>query len=488
LTLIYNARLIDAGKDFHGAVLVADDGTIAAVMETTGADVPDIDCADGIDAVELIDAENGILMPSFIDMHVHFRYPGQSAKEDLISGSKAAVHGGYGCVVLMPNTSPVVSDVATALDIEDKVADTGLLRAFQTMSITKGFSGNDISHLDDLNHEMAKRIPVISEDGKDVASPDVMKAAMEKCAAAGVMVSCHCEEPSLVPEARRLREARDFAGAERVLAKAEDDCTERNLQLAAEAGCDIHIAHCSTAQSLNYVRAAKAQLRKLSAAGQFTANVQPAADVQVTAAGAAEGADVQLTAAVAAEGARSAAGSDAATGRDRLRPRRVTCEVTPHHFGLSYEMPGMDCQLVNPPLRSEDDREACIAAILDGTADVISTDHAPHTDADKAAGACGFTGIETAFAASYTTLVDGGYISMRNLSRLMSAKPAELLGLNCGLLEAGREADLVLVDEGEWVVDTGKFESKGKFSPLQGQPLKGRVLRTWFRGKTVYQA
>ncbi len=430
MTLIYNARLVDAGKDMHGALLVADDGTIAAVMETTGDGVPELDCADGMDAVELIDAKNGILMPSFIDMHVHFRYPGQSAKEDLISGSKAAVHGGYGAVVLMPNTSPVVSDADLALDIEKKVADTGLLRAFQTMSITKGFSGNDISHLDALNADMAKSIPVISEDGKDVASAEVMKAAMKKCAAAGVMVSCHCEEPSLVPEAKRLREARDFAGAERVLAKAEDECTLRNLQLASETGCNIHIAHCSTAKSLEYVREAKA----------------------------------------------------AATGN------HVTCEVTPHHFGLSYEMPGMDCQLVNPPLRSEADRKACIAAILDGTADVISTDHAPHTAEDKAGGACGFTGIETAFATSYTTLVAGGYITMSRLSELMAAKPAELLGLNYGILEAGREANLVLVDEEEWTVDSALFASKGKFTPLQGKTLKGRILQTWFQGKTIYKA
>ncbi len=432
MTLIYNAHLVDAGHDFHGAVLIGNDGLITSIQRTELASVPEVAC--GTESLELVDAKNAILMPSFTDMHVHFRYPGQSAKEDLISGSKAAVHGGYGCVVLMPNTSPVVSDVAMALDIEDKVMDTGLLRAFQTVSITRGFSGNDISHLDDLDADVAKRIPVISEDGKDVASAEVMKAAMEKCAEAGVMVSCHCEEPSLVPEAKRLRDAKDFAGAERVLAKAEDDCTLRNLQLAAEVGCDIHIAHCSTAQSLQYVRNAKAAAKE-------------------------------------------------ATGGNR-----VTCEVTPHHFGLSYEMPGMDCQLVNPPLRSETDRQACITAILDGTADVISTDHAPHTDADKAAGACGFTGIETAFATSYTTLVTGGYITMSKLSELMAGRPAQLLGLNCGVLEAGREANLVLVDENEWVVDTALFASKGKFSPMQGKTLKGRILRTWFQGKTVYQA
>ncbi len=431
-TLIKNVRLVDRNTDSKGFVLIRDSRLFAVCPDDTGklgtffASHPEISQQETL----VIDGRGLTLMPAFIDMHVHFRYPGQTQKEDLYSGTKAAVAGGYSAVVLMPNTTPVTSSVEDARLTNDKIKGYGMIDSFQTISITKGFSGNDISHLDSLTEDNAKEFPVITEDGKDVLEDSVMLSAMKKVAPLGTIVACHCEDPALVPEARALRNARDFAGAEKVLARAEDSYTERNIDLALSAGCRIHICHCSTALSLDAVRQAKK--------------------------------------------------TDA--GR-----KLVTCEVTPHHLGLTCDDPRTSCELVNPPLRPESDRQAVIQAILDGTADVISTDHAPHTMQDKADGACGFTGIETAFAVCCDTLVKPGTITLKKLSELMSARPAQILGLKRGLLKEGYPADFVLVDPDlEWTVDSAQFFSKGRYSPFDGQKLTGRVEATWYDGKMVY--
>ncbi len=431
-TAINNVRLVDKDTDTQGFVILKDSKLFAVCQGKIGKKGRSLKkyIGNSQNQTDIIDGRGLTLMPSFIDMHVHFRYPGQTQKEDLRSGTKAAVAGGYSAVVLMPNTSPVVSSVEDARLTNDKIKGYGIIDSFQTISITKGFSGNDISHLDGLTEDNAGEFPVITEDGKDVLEDSVMLSAMQKVAPLGTIVACHCEDPALVPEARALRNARDFAGAEKVLAKAEDTYTKRNIDLALSAGCRIHICHCSTAVSLDAVREAK----------------------------------------------KTEAGKNL-----------VTCEVTPHHLGLTCDDPRTSCELVNPPLRPENDRQAVIQAILDGTADVISTDHAPHTMQDKAEGACGFTGIETAFAVCCDTLVKPGTITLQKLSELMSARPAQILGLKRGLLKEDYAADFVLVDpDAEWTVDSSKFLSKGKYSPFDGQKLTGRVEATWFEGKMVY--
>ena len=479
-TLIVNARLVDAGMDCTGSLLVAG-GLIAGVFpdeveyasgSLSGAECVDkasaafktcgalsaAECASGSlsgasstdEAVSafkaaggtVIDAHGLAVMPAFVDMHVHFRDPGQTQKEDIISGSDAAAAAGTGTVVLMPNTAPVVSSGELALANNKKAADTGKVRAIQVVSITRGFDGKDTTHIDEALacYEKARGtaesafvppVPVFSEDGKDVADEAVMRSAMKKIAAAGAIVSCHCEEPSLVPAARDLRSQKKFAEAEKVLADAENSCTERNIQIALETGCRIHIAHASTAVALEAVRRAK----------------------------------------------------QSESGR-----ALVTCEVTPHHLGLSQDMSGFESELVNPPLRPEADRKAVLAAIVDGTADVISTDHAPHTMQDKADGACGFTGLETAFAVCNETLVQSGLITLSKLSSLMSAKPAELLGLKAGRLVPGYAADLVFADCGQkWTVEPASFKSRGKYTPLAGKTLTGRIVKTLHAGKVVYE-
>ena len=435
-TLIYNASLVDRDICSQGAILI-ENGLIKSVFLGDYSTIESVQ--DLCPKATLFNADKRALLPSFIDMHVHFRYPGQEQKEDLDTGLSAAVAGGFGTVVLMPNTNPVVSSAELAENIKSEAEAKGLCEVFQTMSLTRDFEGSDTSHLDEIASE---KIPVITEDGHDVESAAVMSEAMEKAAKNGVIVSCHSEDVSLAAAAKPYRakaialmkqdnpEASDeidenLSDANALLALAEDIATERNIELARFTGCRVHIAHCSTARSIDAVRRAK---------------------------------------------------------REGIL---VTAEVTPHHFALTDSDDHR--ALVNPPLRSERDRIALIEALRDGTADVISTDHAPHTQSDKTNGSPGFVGLETSFAAANTVLVKEEHFSLSKLSALMSARPAEILGLNKGLLLSGMRADLVLVDtEEKWTVCAKDFKSKGKSSVFEGKSLFGKVKTTWFAGKIVY--
>ncbi len=461
--LIRNARLVDAATDSPGSVFIRN-GIIESVClgpEAARRDLP----ADAED-VEIYDAGGAVLMPSFVDLHAHFRDPGYTEKEDLLSASRAAVAGGYGTVVLMANTKPVISTRSAAVAIRGRAAESGLLDVFQTVSLTRDFNGTDISALEELD---SADVPMATEDGREVASASVMLRAMEICARKGVIVSCHCEDPDLAQAARPFREtalrlglpsgvsagsasgssrfdlssrfasltgSADFepvrsnlSQANRLLRLAEDTMTVRNLELAAAASCRVHIAHISTVGSLEAVRKAKA-----------------------------------------------------------VRPQMVTCEATPHHLALNDLIPA----IVNPPLRSEVDRLALVEALSDGTIDAIATDHAPHTAADKEAGAPGFSGIQLSFALCHTVLVRTGRISLSRLSALLSANPAKILGLARGLLKPDYAADLVLVEpDTDWVVapqNASRWFSRGKNTPLAGERLSGKICVTFRRGVKVYQA
>ncbi len=467
--LIVNARLVDRDLDTHGALLVRE-GTIERVFLGQRGVPPEFLPGPGGSSPgspSVLDAAGAVLMPSFVDLHAHFRDPGMTAKEDLVSASRAAAAGGYGTAVLMANTSPPCSDLNAALAVRNRADGIGLIDAFQAVSLTRGFEGSDTSALEALDPAL---VPVASEDGKEVASASVMLEAMRKCALKGVIVSCHCEDPELASAARPFRAralelsrsegspassfadrgetgSADFAetgslssgnvmnsgirenlaAAERLLRLAEDTLTARNIALAGESGARIHVAHVSTRGALDAVREGK-----------------------------------------------------------RLLGDRVTCEVTPHHIALTLAIPA----IVNPPLRPAADRDALIAGIVDGTVDAIATDHAPHTAEDKASGAPGFSGIQTAFAVCNTVLVKTGRISLSRLSALMSARPAEILGLCRGLLRPGYAGDLVLLDpEREWVVrpqDRSVWQSKSINTPFTGSRLSGTVIATFRSGVRVY--
>lgn len=501
-TLIYNVQLVDESMNFAGAVLIVEN-KIRSVFQgyftnsntvTEFAKVVLAEDGYGQDyKLELYDGRGLTLTPAFIDMHVHLRYPGQTAKEDLESGLHAAAAGGYGTIIAMPNTNPVVSSIEMAFDIERKSKEIGLTHMFQTVSITKDFNGEDISHLKSLEKEI---VPVITEDGRDVLSSSVMLEGMSIAAEKGIIVSCHSEDPSLALAAKPHRQKAlqvmkavglsawgtnstddqtdeinldaintidlELTKANDILALAEDTATVRNIMLAKEAGCHIHIAHCSTAVSMNAVRMAKNEL--------YEEAMDYAADEADAAYQAFE------------EGAKFN------PSPKHLSGFKVTCEVTPHHLALCGTDEPYIRALVNPPLRSEADRVALIEALRDGTADVISTDHAPHTLEDKAAGSPGFTGLETAFGICNTVLVKDNQFSPKRLSQLMSGNPARILELKKGLLKPGYDADLTLIDpDEEWIVDSKLFYSKGKATPFEKLKLCGKVHGLFIDGRVVLE-
>ena len=434
--LIYNARLVDATMDKKGFAVIIKGGKIdcfpckQTVKEMLRDENPKI---------EKIDAKGAVLMPSFIDTHAHFRDPGLTQKEDIITGSKAAAKGGFGTVVLMPNTNPVCSSQVMAKENNDKAKKAGFCNVIQSVSITKDFDGKTISHLDKLD---PKVVPVITEDGKEVMDSALMLEAMKKAAAKKIIVSCHCEDPFLAASARPLRmEALKFKAkdpkkaaallnqADEILACAEDSATDRNLRLAKTAGCHIHLCHVSTAHCVKSAELA---------------------------------------------------------AKDGVN---VTYEITPHHIWFESGKAPVIFNIVNPPLRKKDDRLGLIQALKKGKAFCIGTDHAPHTADDKKNGAPGFSGIESVFAVCNTVLCKENKVSLKQLSKLMSANPANLLGLkNKGLLAEGYDADLVLVDvDKKWTVSGADFASKGKFTPLEGKKVTGKVLKTFLAGKIVYE-
>jgi dihydroorotase len=403
--LFRNVRVVDAETDRTADVFV-DGERIAAVM------LPLTARTEGADLV-VVPPAGTVLMPAFVELHAHFRDPGFPEKETLESASLAAVAGGYGTVVCMANTKPVMDSPAEASALKARADALGLVDLYPALSLTLGMAGTDLGGLDALAAaapEERAAVRLLSEDGKDVADDAVLRAAFKKAAGLGLPVSCHC----------------DLDG--------EDRATERALALGAATGASVHIAHCSTAASLEAVRRAKA------------------------------------------------------------RGERVTCEVTPHHLALTEAdaaaLGAAGGGRVNPPLRTEADRLAAVAAVRDGTADAIATDHAPHTAADKSAGAPGFTGLETAFGVCRTVLCGPGGIDLKKLSELLSSAPARILELaDRGLVAPGLRSDLVLVapDE-EWTVDASRFRSRGKNTPYQGRALRGRVRLTLRGGRIVYDS
>lgn len=504
VVLIFNARLLDESMDTPGAVLVTD-GKIRSVFqgyytnsETLEKMARSVLSEDGLEEktpIELHNAHGLTLTPAFIDMHVHLRYPGQTQKEDLNSGLHAAAAGGYGTIVAMPNTNPVVSSIEMAMKIEREAAAIGLTHLFQTVSLTRDFGGEDTSHLDFVEK---KYVPVVTEDGRDVPTSGVMLEAMTKAGEKGLIVSCHSEDMTLGPMAKPFRaealeimkgvglsawgtgdedfdeddeenaEALDridlaLTKANDILALAEDLATVRNIMLAKEADCHVHIAHVSTAVSINAIREAKNELYD-------------------------EEADYNADEADAAYQAFEE-GEKFTPSPKTKKGFSVSCEVTPHHLALCGSDEPYIRALVNPPLRSEDDRVALLEALRDGTVDVISTDHAPHTLDDKAAGAPGFTGLETAYAVCNSVLVKDNQFNPRRLSQLMSAAPARLLGLQKGLLHPGYDADLTLLDpDEEWTVDSSKFYSKGKATPFEGRTVTGKVKFLFIDGRLVFES
>ncbi|MDR1074226.1 MAG: dihydroorotase [Treponema sp.] len=412
--------MVDERIDMMGRVVV-ENGIIKEVAPHDGRAPTHVDA--------IIDGKGLTLLPAFIDLHAHFRDPGFPDKETLESASLAARAGGYATVVCMANTKPPLDTFEAARSLRARSAALGLIDLHPAVALTKGMEGKELSDIKRGLMKQEKRAlhppifdpPLIfSEDGKDVFDDALF---LEACAAAaqfGVPVSCHCDNGGVEAEKAKL------SGEPREVWSRieENNATERALRLGSQAGCALHIAHVSTKEAVAMLRDAK-----------------------------------------------------------RKNPR-VTCEATPHHIALAGETAALlgkeSFGRVNPPLRDEEDRLAVIAGVADGAIDAIATDHAPHAAQDKANGAPGFSGLETAFAVCYTELARSGVISLQKLSSLMSASPARILGLrDRGAIREGLRADLVVVDtEAEWIVDPSLFKSRGKNSAFADKKVFGKTLAT----------
>ena len=394
--LIKNARIVDAAHDFYGDIYI-ENGKIKEISE-------EIIKGD----VETIDALGKVLMPSFIDTHTHFRDPGLTYKEDIETGSKAAVRGGYTGVCLMANTKPIVSDKETLDFVRNRSKEVGLVDVHQCVSVTKDFDGVTLEHLESFKED--KELKAISDDGKGVVSNEAMRRALELTKETGWVVMSHAECPEFSKLDMRL---------------AEDMMTIRDVELAKYTGGRLHMCHVSTVKSMKAIIDAKM-----------------------------DGAD-------------------------------ITCEVTPHHIFLTQDISNYR---VNPTIREKEDVEYIHWAIKHGYVDTIGTDHAPHTKEDKENGAPGMVGLETSFPICYTSLVKHGDISLNKLSEIMSKNGANLLGMNKGTVEIGKDGDLVLVDLDKKIkVDSSKFASKGRNTPYEGMEFYGEVLMTIKSGKIVYK-
>ena len=382
---------------------------------------------------EVIDAKGKYVMPGFIDLHVHFRDPGLTYKEDIVTGAKAAAHGGVTTVCAMPNTSPVVDSVETLNYIIEKANKEAPVHVKQLSCITLGMEGKELVDMEAMHKAGAI---AFSEDGKSVMDVKLYREAMKKAAELGAVVMAHCEDKDLVGKGV-LNEgvASEKYNVPGIPNSVEDIITARDILIAAETGTKLHICHCSTTGTVALMR------------------------------------------------------MDKRLGAD------VTAEVCPHHFTLTdADITEADSNYkMNPPLRTEEDVKALINGLVDGTMSCISTDHAPHSDEEKERffdkAPFGIVGLETSAALTYTALVSTGLMDIMGMAEKMSYNPAHVIGIDkeYGKLSEGAKADIAIFDPSvEWEVKTSEFFSKGHNTPYEGKVLKGKVTNTIVDGRVVY--
>lgn len=421
--LIRNGRVIDPGQGIsETADLLVEGGRIAALARGIAAQP----------GQEVIDASGMVVCPGFVDLHCHLREPGFEDKETIATGTRAAAAGGFVAVCCMANTDPPIDSRAVVELVKEKAAREGVVQVFPLGCVTRGRKGKEICDLAEL---ASAGVVAFSDDGDPVADSKVMQRALEQSRALGLSIVAHCEDKALsrggvVNEGRVSLEL----GVKGIPAKAEEAMVSRDLALAKLTGARLHIAHVSTCGSVELIR------------------------------------------------------------RAREEGVAVTAEVTPHHLTLTEErvIGGDTNAKVNPPLRTENDLTCLVEGLHDGVLDAVATDHAPHTLADKEcpleAAACGISGLETAFG-SLMSLVHSGEIDLATLISRLTCEPAKIIGKEgeMGVLKAGAPANITIFDpHREWTVDSKKFLSRGKNTPLQGFKFRGRVMATIVGGRVVY--
>ena len=425
--LITGGTLINYGMEPEHLDVLLDDGVVLGLTSPSERDSVMIQAGEMSSHAQVIDATGYYIMPGLVDTHAHFRDPGQTHKEDILTGAMAAKNGGFTSVVMMANTMPPIDTPETLCYCLDRGSWTGI-HVYACANVSRGMNGKELTDMDSLR---AAGAVGFTDDGKSLTDENLVRQAMKNARRLGVPISFHEEDPAYVetPGFNRGRASEHFeiGGADRM---AEISLVKRDVQLALETGARVVIQHVSAAESVELIR----------------------------------------------EGKRC--GAD------------VHAEATPHHFSLTEEAAIRLGTLakMNPPLRTEDDRQAIIEGLKDGTIDLIATDHAPHTPEEKDLGLLkapsGVIGLETALALGITNLVRPGYLSLYQLYERMSYNPAKVYGLNAGRLNQGDPANLVIFDPDEsWIVRD--FVSKSSNSPFIGERLYGKIKYVFCGGKLV---
>ena len=387
--------------------------------------------ADQVSGARVITMEQGILFPGFVDVHVHLREPGFSYKETIASGTRAAARGGYTTVCPMPNLKPV-PDCAENLRPElEAIERDAVVNVCPYGAITVGEKGETLADLEGL----APHVVAFSDDGKGVQRDEKMKEAMVRARALGKVIVAHCEDETLLNGGYIHDGEYARAHGHRGNPSASEwKQVERDLALVRETGCAYHVCHVSTKESVALIRAAKA-----------------------------EGLD-------------------------------VTCETAPHYLVMNDAMLQEDGRFkMNPPIRAEEDRQALIAGLLDGTVDMIATDHAPHSREEKSRGLekslFGIVGLETAFPVLYTDLVRPGILTLERLIDLLVTNPARRFGVGVPEIREGARADLTVFDlNAEYTIDPADFRSMGRATPFAGRRVFGKCLLTVSGGEIAWEA
>ena len=420
--LIRNGHVVDPENGIDAVTSVyIEEGVIRAVGEA-----PD-------DADLIIDAQGLTVVPGLVDMHVHLRDPGQTHKEDIESGARAAMHGGVTSILAMPNTRPPIDDGDRVSYVMNKAAALAPVHVYQVGAITKEMKGKELADLAGMAECGAK---AFSEDGRSVVNAKLLAEAMEKARDLGLPILSHCEDLDLVSggvmndDENALR-----LGLPGICNLSEDVIIARDITIARETGAHLHLCHCSTKGSVDLLCAAK---------------------------------------------------------RDGIG---VTAETCPHYLILtSDDIPSDNADYkMNPPVRTAEDREALREALAEGIIDVVVTDHAPHAPVEKGGGFLGspfgIVGLETSAALMYTEFVRTGIISLSEMIRKMSTLPAKILGIPAGTLSAGAPADIAIFDfEKEYEIDPSGFFSKSRNTPFAGRRVFGEVRMTIVGGSVVYKA
>lgn len=384
-------------------------------------------------AEKVIDAKGMHIFPGFVDIHVHLRDPGQTYKEDIVSGTRSAARGGFTSLCAMPNTDPVVDNIATVDYIQRRAKDLGSAKVYVIGAMTKKSEGLEISEMATMKSD---GIVAVSDDGKCVQNAKLMLNCMRYATNFGLPLIVHAEDYNLSGSGQiHAGKIALKLGLTGIPALAEEVIISRDIMLAENTGSRLHIAHISTARSIELVREAK----------QLGFN--------------------------------------------------ITCEVTPHHLILTEDAClGFDTNTkMKPPLRTEADRQACVQALKDGIIDCIATDHAPHADFEKVRefdhAPFGVIGLETAFPALYHHLVKPGHISLERIVDALTSVPASLLDLPPSALKIGYPADICLVDlNKETSFEPEEIASKSKNTPWLNQKLSGKVIYTILDGRITWEA